>query len=135
MSSTHATVIAPPDVDMWDAPLDASGDHELILAVHRDGHRFCYRYTWRGEVHTVAPSIRVRRGEQFAIRIVNDIASQSAGESVPSTAIAKCKPMIMPTTPVVRWVGYLNHTIDDRYFSPPAIDTNIHLHGFEGPAS
>lgn len=135
VASMHGMVIGPPDVDMWDAPLDASGQHELILAVHRDGHRFCYRYHWRGAVYTVAPAIYVRRGERFAIRIVNDIASQSSGESVPSTEIIPCKPMVMPPAPVEHWVGYLNHIIDDRYFSPPAIDTNIHLHGFEGPAS
>ncbi|HEX7325940.1 MAG TPA: hypothetical protein VF292_11415, partial [Rhodanobacteraceae bacterium] len=39
-------VIAPPAVDMWKAPRDASGQHELILAVHRDGERFCYTYRW-----------------------------------------------------------------------------------------
>ncbi|MGH8361888.1 MAG: multicopper oxidase domain-containing protein, partial [Gammaproteobacteria bacterium] len=32
-------------------------------------------------------------------------------------------------------MGYLNHVIDDRYFAPKPIDTNLHLHGFEGPAS
>ncbi|MGH8114613.1 MAG: multicopper oxidase family protein, partial [Rhodanobacteraceae bacterium] len=70
-----------------------------------------------------------------AIRLVNDIASQSSGESVPSTAIPPCKPMQMPQVPVQHWVGYLNHVVDDRYFSVQPIDTNLHLHGFEGPAS
>ncbi|MGA9853440.1 MAG: multicopper oxidase domain-containing protein [Gammaproteobacteria bacterium] len=135
-SITHPHgIVEPPDVDMWNAPVDASGDHELILVVHRDDDRFCYRYHWNGAVQTVAPAIHVRRGEQFAIRIVNDIASQSLGESAPSTAISACKPMTMPSAPVQHWVGYLNHVIDDRYFHVAATDTNLHLHGFEGPAS
>ena len=29
----------------------------------------------------------------------------------------------------------LNHTIDDSYMSVKPVDTNIHLHGFEGPAA
>ncbi len=135
---THSReVVEPQAVDMWDAPVDTSGEHELILAVHQDqgGNRFCYVYRWHGVVHSVAPAIHVRRGERFAIRIVNDIAGQSPGESVPSTEITPCKPMDMPPTPVEHWVGYLNHVIDDRNFEMQPLDTNLHLHGFEGPAS
>ncbi|MGH8190811.1 MAG: multicopper oxidase family protein [Rhodanobacteraceae bacterium] len=134
---THsADVVAPQAVDMWEAPLDASGEHELILAVHADaGGRYCYVYRWQGVAHYIAPAIHVRRGERFAIRIVNDIASRSPGESVPSTAIPACKPMHMPNEPAQHWIGYLHHTIDDRYFAPQQVDTNLHLHGFEGPAS
>lgn len=135
---THSTNVAePPAVDMWDAPVDASGDHELVLAVHTDegGDRFCYTYRWQGVEHTTAPVIHMRRGETFAVRLVNDIASQSLGESVPSTAIPPCKPMVMPNAPVQHWVGYLNHTIDDRDMSVEPVDTNLHLHGFEGPAA
>ncbi|MGH8318367.1 MAG: multicopper oxidase domain-containing protein [Steroidobacteraceae bacterium] len=135
VADAHGAVVPPQDVDMWKAPVDASGDHELILAVHHDGSRFCYTYRWHGVVHTVAPVIHVRRGEHFAIRIANDITTQSPGESVPSTELPACKPMMMPAAPVQHWVGYLNHVIDDRYFATPAIDTNLHLHGFEGPAS
>ncbi len=136
VASPHGVIIPPQDVDMWKAPLDASGDHELILAVHQDGDRFCYRYRWQGVVHTVAPAIHVRRGERLAIRVVNDITGQSPGESVPSTAIPACKPMHMGPPPAAQhWPGYLDHVIDDRYFHTPAIDTNLHLHGFEGPAS
>ena len=134
VSQAHV-VVEPPDVEMWNAPVDASGEHELILAVHNDGQRFCYVYRWQGVVHYVAPAIHVQRGERFAIRLVNDIASQSPGESVPSTAIPACKPMTMPAAPVQHWVGYLNHTIDDRDFNMKPLDTNLHLHGFEGPAS
>ncbi len=135
---THSRVVVEPQtVDMWDAPVDASGEHELILAVHQDqgGNQFCYAYRWHGVVDTVAPAIHVRRGEHFAIRLVNDIAGQSPGESVPSTEITPCKPMDMPPTPVEHWVGYLNHVIDDRDFQMQPLDTNLHLHGFEGPAS
>lgn len=136
--TTNSTNVAEPQaVDMWQAPLDASGDHELILAVHADASssQFCYTYRWHGAPHTTAPVIHMRRGETFAIRLVNDISSPSPGESVPSTAIPPCKPMIMPSAPVQHWVGYLNHTIDDRDMSVKPDDTNLHLHGFEGPAS
>lgn len=135
VANTHGAVVPPQNVDMWKAPVDASGDHELILAVHHAGDRFCYTYRWHGVVHTVAPVIHVRRGERFAIRIANDIMSQSPGESVPSSGIPACKPMRMPAAPVQHWVGYLNHVIDDRYLKMPATDTNLHLHGFEGPPS
>ncbi len=129
------TIAPPPDVQMWTAPLDAQGEHELILAVHKDGDRYCYRYTWNGAVQTVAPTIRVKPGERFAIRIVNDIAEQSKGEVVPSTALPPCKPMMMPDAPVHHWVGYLNHTVDDRRMPIAGLDVNLHLHGFEGPAT
>ena len=133
--NSRGAIVPPQDLELWKAPLDAAGDHELTLAVHRDGNRFCYRYTWQGVVHTVAPVIHVRRGERAAIRIVNDIPGQSPGESVPSSEIPACKPMLMPAAPAQHWVGYLNHVIEDRDFKVPAIDTNLHLHGFEGPAS
>lgn len=135
---THSrNVVAPQAVDMWEAPLDASGEHELILAVRTDASsgQFCYTYRWHGVVHTAAPVIHMRRGETFAIRLVNDISGPSPGESVPSTAIPQCKPMQMPNVPVQHWAGYLNHTIDDRDLSTKPVDTNLHLHGFEGPAS
>ena len=135
---THSTnVVEPQAVDMWDAPVDASGEHELILAVHTDegGDRFCYTYRWDGVEHTSAPVIHMRRGETFAIRLVNDISGPSPGESVPSTAISPCKPMQMPNAPVQHWTGYLDHVIDDRDLSAKPVDTNLHLHGFEGSAS
>lgn len=133
---THShDIIEPQAVEMWQAPVDASGDHELILAAHTDGSRFCYVYRWQGVVHDVAPAIHMRRGETFAIRLVNDLDGPSPGEDVPSTAIPACKPMVMPQVPVQHWVGYLNHVIDDRYFAPKPVDTNLHLHGYEGPAS
>lgn len=134
----HATnVVEPQEVDMWDAPVDASGEHELILAVHNDegGDRFCYTYRWQGVQHTVAPVVHMRRGETFDIRLVNDIASQSPGETAPSTDIPACKPMQMQNVPVQHWVGYLNHVVDDRDVEMKPLDTNLHLHGFEGPAS
>ncbi|MBS0381483.1 MAG: multicopper oxidase domain-containing protein, partial [Proteobacteria bacterium] len=134
----HSTAVdEPQSVDMWEAPVDASGDHELILAVHTDegGNRFCYVYRWQGAVHYVAPAIHVRRGERFAVRIVNDISGPSPGEDVPSASIPACQPMSMAPAPAQHWTGYLNHVIDDRYFAPKPIDTNLHLHGFEGPAS
>ncbi len=132
-------LVDPPNVEVWNLPLNAQGDHELILAVHHAGHgageRFCYRYLWSGVVQTVAPTIRVHQGEHFAIRIVNDIVGPSKGEGVASTAIPPCMPMAMPAPVTHHYVGYLNHTIDDRYMKVPPVDTNLHLHGFEGPES
>jgi FtsP/CotA-like multicopper oxidase with cupredoxin domain len=127
-------VVAPPDVEVWKLPVNAGGEHELILAVHRDGDRFCYSYTWNGATQTVSPAIRVRRGDHFALRIVNDLSGQSRGEYVSSTVIPSCMPMPMPPARTVHYVGYLNHTIDDRHMHVRPVDTNIHLHGFEGPA-
>ncbi len=132
-------LVEPPDVEVWKLPLNASGERELILAVHTDGHdatqRFCYRYVWNGAVQTMAPTIRVRRGEHFAIRIVNDISGPSKAEHVSSAALAACMPMAMPPPTTNHYVGYLNHTIDDRYMHVPPVDTNLHLHGYQGPAS
>ncbi|MEO6912492.1 MAG: multicopper oxidase domain-containing protein, partial [Candidatus Baltobacteraceae bacterium] len=126
----------PPDIEVWKLPVDAGGERELILSVHRDGPRFCYRYVWNGGVQTIAPAIRVHRGEHFALRIVNDITTQSKGERVASTTLPKCIPAAMPMTEgsLNQYVGYLNHPLDDRYMKTKPIDTNIHLHGFEGPA-
>ncbi len=132
-------LVEPPDVDVWKLPLNASGERELRLAVHTDGHgdslRYCYRYVLDGTIETVAPTIRVHRGEHFAIRIVNDIGGPSKGESVASSALPPCMPMAMPPPTTNHYVGYLNHTIDDRWMHASPIDTNLHLHGFQGPAS
>ena len=132
-------LVEPPNVEVWKLPVNAQGEHELILAAHTDGHgaaiRYCYRYEWNGTVQTMAPTIRVRRGEHFAIRIVNDIAEQSKGERLASSAIPPCMPMAMPAPFTNHYVGYLNHTIEDRYMHVSPVDTNLHLHGFEGPES
>ncbi|HEY1655775.1 MAG TPA: multicopper oxidase family protein, partial [Candidatus Tumulicola sp.] len=124
----------PPDIDASTLPIDANGQRELILAVHRDGARFCYRYRWNGTIQTLAPTIRVRPGERFAIRIVNDISAPSKGETVASNVLPRCMPMSMPLVPAVHYVGYLNREIDDRWMPKLSTDTNLHLHGFEGPA-
>lgn len=127
----------PPNVDVWKQPLDANGLHEVVLAVHNDekGARFCYRYRANGVVQTKSPALHVHAGERFAIRIVNDISSQSKGEFVSSRDIPPCKPMPMPSAPVAHYSGYLHHTIEDRYLPMTGNDTNIHLHGFQGPPS
>jgi suppressor of ftsI len=126
-------LVEPPDVDLWKMPLDANGEHELILSVHKDGDRYCY--VWNGAVQAIAPTIRTMRGEHFAIRIVNDLDGPSRGERVPSTAIPPCMPMHMPPSDLQHHVGYLNHTIDDLWMKHGGNDTNLHLHGFEGPPS
>ncbi len=129
----------PPDVDVWTLPVNAGDEHELILTVHTDGQalnqRFCYHYVEDGVEQTVAPTIRVRRGEHFAIRVVNEIGGPSKAARLASTQIPPCMPMPMPTSAVTHYVGYLNHTIDDRFMPTGALDTNLHLHGYQGPAS
>jgi len=126
-------LIEPPNVEVWKLPVNVSGEHELILAVHRDGDHFCYVYHLDGAVQTVAPTIRTMRGEHFAIRIVNDLAGQSRGEYVPSSELSPCMTMHMPAATTAYYTGYLNHTIDDRWMPRSHVDTNLHLHGFEGP--
>jgi FtsP/CotA-like multicopper oxidase with cupredoxin domain len=132
-------LVEPPDIEVWKLPLNAGGEHELILAVRTDGkglsQRFCYRYEWDGAVQTAAPTIRVRRGEHFALRVVNEISAPSTGAHVASTAIPACMPMAMPAPITHHYAGYLNHTIDDRWMAMAPVDTNIHLHGYEGPES
>ncbi len=124
----------PPVVVVSQLPIDASGNRELRLAVHRDDDRFCYRYKLSGAVQTVAPTIRVHRGEAFDVRIINDIAGPSKGESIASDAIPPCLPMAMPASPAVRYVGYLNHQLEDRWMPQSPLDVNVHFHGFQGPA-
>ncbi|HKE37285.1 MAG TPA: multicopper oxidase domain-containing protein [Candidatus Baltobacteraceae bacterium] len=124
----------PPRVEMWTLRPDAGGRPELVLGVHKDRDRYCYRYTLNGVAHTVAPVIVVRRGERFDLRIANDISSQSRGEFVASNVLPACMPMPMPHAKVVHYTGYLNHQIDDLYMPKLATDTNVHLHGFQGPA-
>lgn len=136
-SVASGALVEPPNVDVWNLPIAANGLHEIILAVHSDdsGARFCYRYRLSGVVQTKAPTLHVRAGERFAIRIVNDIPSQSRGEFVSTRDIPPCRPMRMPSAPVTHYSGYLNHTIEDRYLAMTGSDTNIHLHGFQGPPS
>ncbi len=125
----------PPRVDVWTLPKDAGGRNELVLGVHKDRDRYCYRYKLDGTVHAIAPVIVVRRGERFDLRVANDISSQSRGEFVASNVLLRCMPMPMPPAKVVHYIGYLNHQIDDMWMPKRAVDTNIHLHGFQGPAS
>lgn len=128
----------PPVVDVGSLPRDAAGKHELILAVHRDGRRYCYSYGSLGALRRGSPTIRVRRGETFAMRIVNDIASQAKGEDVPAAALPPCGPA-MPSmhesSRVAHYVGYLDHIMVDHFVPMTGLDTNIHLHGFQGPPS
>jgi FtsP/CotA-like multicopper oxidase with cupredoxin domain len=134
--TTH-TVVEPPSLSMRAMPVDDRGDHELILAVHEVNDRFCYHYRSGGAWHIGAPAIHVQPGERFAIRVVNDIRSQSSGERVAASKLAPCRPVMTMAsmfTPVHRYVGYLNHTLDDRMMNASDNDTNIHFHGFEGPA-
>jgi FtsP/CotA-like multicopper oxidase with cupredoxin domain len=124
----------PPRVDVWTLRKDAGGRNELVLGVHKDRDRYCYRYKFDGVAQTIAPVIVVHRGERFDLRIANDISAQSRGEFVASSALPPCMPMRMPHATVVHYTGYLNHRLDDMWMPKLAVDTNIHLHGFQGPA-
>lgn len=126
----------PPFIDVSTLPPDAQGLHELVLHVTHVKDRFCYRYQWNGTVQSVAPTISVRRGERFAIRLINDLAS-SAPPSANAATLQPCAPMAMPM-PKDRprtFTGYLNHTFQPRYVAMDDTDVNLHLHGFQGPAS
>jgi len=126
----------PPDVAMDEQPANSEGEHELILAAHRDKDRFCFHYHAGGAERVGAPTIRVHAGERFALRVVNDISGPAKGESVASSALPACAPaMAKPGSGAAAYVGYLNHPVEDRWMPKLALDTNIHLHGFEGPAA
>jgi FtsP/CotA-like multicopper oxidase with cupredoxin domain len=131
----HVAFAEPPGVNVWTLPKNDLGQHELILAVHQDKDRFCYHYRQDGAEHIGAPAIHVRPGDTFAVRVVNDMASPSKGERVAASALPMCMPMAMDEGPVQHYVGYLNHTIDDRYMNASDADVNLHLHGFQGPES
>ena len=84
-------------------------------------------------MQTIAPTIRVRRGEHFAIRIVNDIGGPSQGEHVSSGDAGVHADGDAQCADASHYVGYLNHTIDDRYHARSTpVDTNLHLHGYQG---
>ncbi|MBV8155774.1 MAG: multicopper oxidase domain-containing protein [Candidatus Eremiobacteraeota bacterium] len=126
--------VEPSRLNVWTLPKDAGGRNELVLGVHKDRDRYCYRYSVGRTVYTGSPVIVVTPGERFDLRIANDISGQSPGEFVASNALPPCEPMPMPHAETVQYVGYLNHSIDDMWMPKLAVDTNIHLHGFQGPA-
>lgn len=131
-ADSGATVEHPPAVDMWRMPKNDLGVHELVLSVHRDGDRFCYNYRADGANHRKTPVIHVRPGEVFAIRLVNDVPSQAKGEFVNAAALPRCMPMPVHEGPVEHFAGYLNHIVDERPVEMKPVDTNLHMHGFEG---
>lgn len=119
---------------MAEQPRNDEGVHELILAVYRTGDRFCYRYSIHGVEQHRAPTMVVRPGERFAVRIVNELAGPARGLTMRASALAACKPQTMTSLPVREYAGYMNHPIFAREM--PAMrddDVNLHMHGFEGP--
>ncbi|HKU66776.1 MAG TPA: multicopper oxidase family protein [Candidatus Baltobacteraceae bacterium] len=121
---------------MSSVPVDDQGRHELILRVVHQRDRFCYRYTFGGAQQYVAPVIRVHRGERFAIRIVNELRGPASGATMAASALPPCMPMQMGRREARPFSGYLNHTqYYERNSAMPPTDVNLHLHGFQGPAS
>ncbi len=125
-----------PQVEMSAQPLNDLGRHELILRVVHDNDRYCFIYTVNGVAQTVAPVIHVHRGETFAIRLVNEISGAASGATMAAHALAACSPMRMAMSDPHPAAGYLNHT---QYYEANSArtpdDVNLHLHGFQGPAS
>ncbi len=132
---SSGTVLHAPALEMWRMPKNDLGVNELILSAHRDGKRFCYNYQSGGVTHHQTPDIHVRPGEAFAIRLVNDIPSQAKGEYVNASSLPACMPMPVHEGPVKHYAGYLNHIVTERPFEMKPVDTNLHLHGYEGPES
>jgi FtsP/CotA-like multicopper oxidase with cupredoxin domain len=130
-----ASLPALPQIEVSALPVDDQGLHEIILRVRRAGQRFCYRYTFNGAVHNVSPVLRVHRGERFALRIVNELSGPAPGATMNASALQPCLPAAMPAMKPRAFVGYLNHTLYERSSVMPPTDVNIHLHGFQGPAS
>lgn len=124
-----------PEIEIAALPLDDAGRHELVLRVARAGERFCYRYSFEGVEHNVAPVLRVHRGERFDLRIVNELRGPATGATTAASAIPPCMPAQMKMTPPRAFTGYLNHTFYARMAAMPPTDVNLHLHGFQGPAS
>ncbi|HEX5274816.1 MAG TPA: multicopper oxidase domain-containing protein [Candidatus Rubrimentiphilum sp.] len=129
---SSATVLHPPAIDMWRMPKNDLGVNELILSAHRDGERFCYNYQLGGITHRQTPVIHVRPGEAFAIRLVNDIPSQAKGEFLNASSLPQCMPMPMHEGQVEHFAGYLNHIVSERPLAMKPVDTNLHMHGYEG---
>jgi FtsP/CotA-like multicopper oxidase with cupredoxin domain len=128
-------LIGPPQIEMSRLPLNDLGRHELILAVQRDGDRFCYTYAIGGVKHHTAPVLRVHRGEEFALRVVNELDGPAPGATMAANALQPCMPRAMPAMSPRHYAGYLNHTIDARAMPPMTDDdVNMHFHGFQGPA-
>lgn len=125
-------LLEPPNVDVATLPLDDLGHHEIILRVARDGPRFCFHYTLNGTPQIVPPTLRVHRGEQFAIRLVNEISGAAPGAAMRTSALTACMPGPVMPAKVTTFSGYLNHTIYARSINVKPLDVNLHLHGFEG---
>lgn len=132
-SITAGQLVEPPQVEVGALPLDDLGRHELILSVVRDGPRFCFHYTLHGAPQIVPPTLRMHRGERFAIRLVNEISGPAGGAAMKASALARCGPAAMTDEKVTAYSGYLNHTIYAREMNMEPLDVNLHLHGFEGP--
>jgi FtsP/CotA-like multicopper oxidase with cupredoxin domain len=134
----HGPLAQIPQVLTSAQPLNDRGEHELILRVAHYKDRFCYIYASNGAQQHVAPVIRVHPGETFAIRIVNELQGPASGATMAASALPACKPMAMSMTvsQMRAASGYLNHT---QYYGPDThakpVDVNLHLHGFQGPAS
>lgn len=126
-------LVEPPNVEVGTLPLDDLGRHEIILRVLRDGDRFCFNYTLNGTAQIVPPTLRMHRGERFAIRLVNEISGPAPGAAMKASALAPCMPAMMGDEKAVTYSGYLNHTIYAHEMHMKPLDVNLHLHGFEGP--
>lgn len=124
----------PPIIDVSSLSLDALGRHKLMLGVVHDGERFCYRYIWNGAEQNVAPTLRVRRGDRFALRLVNEISGPAPGKTFSGDPLQHCMPMPMKSARVAAFSGYLNHALYARFMpAMEAVDVNMHFHGFQGP--
>lgn len=125
----------PPEIEVSSLPVNDRGLHEIVLRVAQDKVRFCYRYTLGGAEEHVAPILRVHRGERFAMRIVNELSGPAKGAAMAASAIPPCSPAPMKMAQPRAFTGYLNHAFYAHYAQMKPTDVNIHLHGFQGPAS
>lgn len=126
-------IAEPRQIEAAALPVDDQGRHELVLRVVREGLRFCYHYTFDGADQADAPVLRVRRGETFAIRLVNELDGPAPGATMAASALAPCTPQMMPDVKPETFVGYMNHPAVARPMTMKDLDVNLHLHGFQGP--
>ncbi len=133
----HA-LVEPPDVDVSALPLecrrrtraDPCGTQgrprrrPAILLSLRMGR-------WRTKTSRRRFARQSRRA--LCLRIVNDLRDRAAAKARRQAAIPRVCRCRMPAPATARYVGYLNHTIEDRWTPRSPLDTNVHFHGYEGP--
>ncbi|HET7815090.1 MAG TPA: multicopper oxidase domain-containing protein, partial [Candidatus Baltobacteraceae bacterium] len=124
----------PPSIRVWQVKRANDGLPHVALKVEASGPRYCFRD--ENAAYEDAPVLRVRPGDRFVLRLINELPRKKHGHDMqmPQRA-SSCAPMAMTGPKPRKFMGYLNHVAYERYVAMPDEDVNIHLHGFTGPPS